>query len=631
MVLTDFSIRIRYFLFFLFISVVVLVHRVDVAAQTITTIAGGGTSTADGIPATSSYLSQPRTVVVDSKGIVYISYGWENRIRKVSVDGLVTTYAGNGSPGTSGDGGPASTAAIERSPVLIIDRNDNLYLGSDNRVRKIDTAGIITTVAGTGSNLIFGDGGPATSAGISGILGLAIDTFGNLYVCATNSYVRKIDKFGIINRFAGNGVVGFSGDGGPATAAQIGNYVHALTTDYMGNVYIADNGNRRIRRVDTAGIITTIAGNGTIICSGDGGPATAAGFGGMHGLHYESGSIFICDRDCQIIRQIDPYGVINTIAGTSGMTGYSGDGGPAIMALLNAPQRAFRRGGSPLYVAEAGNNVIRKIDLPNNSVYFTQGSTVAITVCGGELHTIDTLLRVFDADDQQPLTWSIAQQPAHGVLAAWHWAVSSTGVKTPIGTSYVPHAGYTGTDTFKVRITDGGAPDTMTIAVTVQSFPMPASITGPDTICVGDTVPFTASATGVWSSSASAAGITSGGVVTGISAGTAVISHAVSNVCGTAWAAQLLTIQGPPQCATGVAAVAAAGFTLFPNPTNGTFTVQLPQGGTALATITDVAGRTLSTRTITHNLPVTTTLPPGIYLIHLTTATGTWRSKLIIE
>jgi hypothetical protein len=205
------------------------------------------------------------------------------------------------------------------------------------------------------------------------------------------------------------------------------------------------------------------------------------------------------------------------------------------------------------------------------------------------------------------------------------------GVKTPIGTSYAPHTGYYGTDTFKVRITDGGTPDTITIAVTIEAFPTPAVLTGPDTLCIGESVPFTASATGVWSVASSTATVSSGGVVTGLSTGTAVVSYGVSNVCGTAWAAKVVTILGPPYCNMGVASVAPSGFTLSPNPSTGTFTVQLPQDGMALATITDVAGRTISTHVISHNMPINTALPPGIYILHITTPTGSWRSKLVIQ
>ena len=598
-------------------------------AQTITTIAGGGTSTADGVPATSVSFFQPYSAVQSYDGHIHTNDGMFYGTRIIDNGSIIWKFAGTGSLGYSGDGGPATAAIVGGVRKCTVDRIGRIYISVSGRLRVVDTSDIIHLFAGTGVLGYSGDGGPATAANIETPTGVALDTNGNIYFCASH-YIRKISPSGIITHFAGGLTPGFSGDGGPATAAQFNNILE-LSADLAGNLYLIDAGNFRVRKINSAGIVSTVAGNGSLTYTGDGGPATAAGLGtAPMGVAWSSGYLYVAQRNENVIRQIDPSGIITTIAGT-GASGYSGDGGPATAATFNGSRNLSRHGGGPLLVCEFGNSVIRKIDLPNNSVYFTQGSTVAITVCGGELHTIDTLLRVFDADDQQPLTWSIAQQPAHGVLAAWHWAVSSMSVKTPIGTSYAPHAGYTGTDTFKVRITDGGAPDTITIAVTVQSFPMPASITGPDTICVGDTVSFTASATGVWSSSASAAGITSGGVVTGISAGTAVISHAVSNVCGTAWAAQLLTIQGPPECATGVAAVAAAGFALFPNPTNGTFTVQLPHGGTAVATITDVAGRTLSTRTITHNLPVSTTLPPGIYLLHLTTATGTWRSKLIIE
>lgn len=597
-------------------------------AQTITTIAGGGTSVADGVPATSAYLPRPYSAVQAYDGRIHTNYNLFYGTGSIDNSNYIWRFSGTGALGFAGDGGPATAAVTGPVSKCAVDKWGRLYISAGNRIRRVDTNGIITTIAGTGVGVISGDGGPATAAGIELVTGIAFDTAGNTYI--TQAYnIRKISASGIITNYAGTGITGFSGDGGPATAAQL-HANHDIACDLSGNLYFIDSYNFRVRKVNSAGIISTFAGNGISGYSGDGGPATAAQIKNVTGITTSGRSVIISDTYFNVLRQIDEYGIITTIAGT-GMKGYSGDGGPATAATFWGPQCVSRHGGGPLYVGEGGNNVIRKIDLPNNTVYFTQGSTVAVTVCGGELHTIDTLLRVFDADDQQPLTWSIAQQPAHGVLAAWHWTVSDMGVKTPVGTSYAPHTGYYGTDTFKVRITDGGTPDTITIAVTIEAFPTPAVLTGPDTLCIGESAPFTASATGVWSVASSTATVSSGGVVTGLSTGMAVISYGVTNVCGTAWAAKVVTIMGPPYCNTGVASVAPSGFALSPNPSTGSFTMQLPQGSTAHATITDVAGRTVSNLVISHNTPINTVLPPGIYILHVTTPTGSWRSKLVIQ
>jgi hypothetical protein len=612
-----------------FLFLLLLFAVTNTYCQTITTIAGGGTGTADGIPATSSYMLQPYAVAQSYDGRIHFNDGFYYGTRLIDNNALMWKFSGTGVLGYSGDGGPATAADFTMVRKCAVDKWGRVYIAVGNRIRRVDTNGIITLWAGTGISGYSGDGGPATAAEFGMPIGLALDTIGNLYF-STTFYIKKITPSGIITHYAGGLTPGFSGDGGPATAAQFNNILE-LSADLSGNLYLIDAGNFRVRKINSAGVVSTVAGNGSLTYTGDGGPATAAGLGSAPmGVAWSSGYIYVAQRNENVIRQIDPSGIKTTIAGT-GAVGYSGDGGPATAATFNGSRNLSRHGGGPLLVCEAGNSVIRKIDLPNNPVYFTQGSTVAVTVCGGELHTIDTLLRVFDADDQQPLTWSIAQQPAHGVLAAWHWAVSDMGVKTPVGTSYAPHTGYYGTDTFKVRITDGGTPDTITIAVTIEAFPTPAVLTGPDTLCIGESVPFTASATGVWSVPSSTATVSSGGVVTGVSTGTAVVSYGVTNVCGTAWAAKVVTIMGPPYCNTGVASVAPSGFTLSPNPSTGTFTVQLPQGGTALATLTDVAGRTVGTHVVSHNTPIHSALPPGIYILHVTTPTGSWRSKLVIQ
>ena len=217
-------------------------------------------------------------MAVDASGNLYIADTGNNRIRKVSATGIITTVAGNGSAGYSGDGGPATSAQLDGPEGVAVDGSGNLYIADtcNNRIRKVSATGIITTVAGNGSAGYSGDGGPATSAQLSLPAGVAVDGSGNLYIADSgNNRIRKVSATGIITTVAGNGSPGYSGDGGPATSAQL-NQPAGVAVDASGNLYIADSSNNRIRKVSATGIITTVAGNGFDGYSGDGGPATSA-------------------------------------------------------------------------------------------------------------------------------------------------------------------------------------------------------------------------------------------------------------------------------------------------------------------------------------------------------------------
>jgi hypothetical protein len=227
-----------------------------------TTVAGGGyyLVLGDNGPATSAYLYDPGGVAVDSAGNVYIADGENNRLRKVS-NGVITTVAGNGTPGFSGDNGPATSAQLHDPARVAVDSAGNLYIADNNnyRIRKVSN-GAITTVAGNGTRGFSGDNIPATSAQFHDPFGVAVDSAGNLYIADSgNNRIRKVAN-GIITTVAGNGTPGFSGDNGPATSAQL-NGPAGVAVDSAGNLYIADGGNNRIRKVSN-GVITTVAGNG---------------------------------------------------------------------------------------------------------------------------------------------------------------------------------------------------------------------------------------------------------------------------------------------------------------------------------------------------------------------------------
>jgi uncharacterized protein (TIGR03437 family) len=351
---------------------------------TITTVAGsGGFASAgagfsgDGGPATSALMDSPYGVAVDSSGNLFIVDTRNSRIRKVSASGIITTVAGNGTAGSSGDGGPATSASLAPYGVAV-DSSGNLFIGDNSRIRKVSASGIITTVAGNYGCGFSGDGGPATSALLCSPGGIAVDGSGNLFIADTsNQRIRKISASGIITTVAGNGVVeagsfgnagGFSGDGGPATSASLNN-PGSVAVDSSGNLFIVDTNNNRIRKVSASGIITTVAGNGIIGFSGDSGPATSASFYYPSDVAVDGlGNLLIADPWNNRIRKVSSGGTITTVAGSGatgpGAGGFSGDGGPATSALLAQPFGVAVDGSGSLYVADTDNNRIREVPVP---------------------------------------------------------------------------------------------------------------------------------------------------------------------------------------------------------------------------------------------------------------------------
>src|SRR5439155_1238793 len=235
----------------------------------------------DGGTATSAQLAQPSGIAVDTAGNLYVADTRNQRVRKVTAGGVISTVAGNGTFGFSGDGGPATSAQLSTPDDVAVDAAGNLYVPDlgGQRVRKVTPSGVISTVAGNGTHGFSGDGGPATSAQLaffSGGSGVAVDVAGNLYISDNgNNRVRKVTADGVISTVAGNGTFGFSGDEGPATSAQL-NFPLGVAVDSAGNLYIADSDNTRRRKVTAGGVISTVAGNGTSGFSGGQGPATSA-------------------------------------------------------------------------------------------------------------------------------------------------------------------------------------------------------------------------------------------------------------------------------------------------------------------------------------------------------------------
>ena len=332
-------------------------------AQTISTVAGTGTRAGDGGPATGAQLHAPSGVFVDAAGNLFIADGSNNRIRKVDPAGTISTVAGTGTAGFSGDGGPATGAQLNAPFGVFVDAAGNLFIADagNSRIRKVDPAGTISTVAGTGTAGFSGDGGPATGAQLNHSVGVFVDAAGNLFIAdGSNNRIRQVDPAGTISTVAGTGVTGFSGDGGPATGAQF-HSPSGVFVDAAGNLFIADGGNHRIRKVAPAGTISTVAGTGVGGVSGDGGTATGAQLSPFGVFVDAAGNLFIADRSNNRIRKVDPAGTISTVAGT-GTAGFSGDGGPATGAQLNAPFGVFVDAAGNLFIADAGNSRIRKVD-----------------------------------------------------------------------------------------------------------------------------------------------------------------------------------------------------------------------------------------------------------------------------
>ncbi|WP_247235536.1 leucine-rich repeat domain-containing protein [Telluribacter sp. SYSU D00476] len=331
------------------------------AQYTINTYAGTGTNgfSGDGEAATAAMISNIQGVAVDGAGNLYLADQGNNRIRKVSTSGIITTIAGTGTYSYSGDGGPATEATIREPQGIAVDGAGNLYFADGGtRIRKVSTSGIITTVAGSEFNGCSVDGTYSTEAMLNPV-GVTVDGAGNLYIASHScSRISKVSADGIITTVAGNGNIGYSGDGGPATEAMLSN-VHGVTVDGAGNLYIVDG--TRIRKVSTSGIITTIAGNGTNGYSGDGGPATEAMIGYAYGIAVDgAGNLYISDQGIYRIRKVSTSGIITTIAGT-GNIGYSGDGGPATEATIGQSAGLAVDGAGNLYLSDASNRRIRKI------------------------------------------------------------------------------------------------------------------------------------------------------------------------------------------------------------------------------------------------------------------------------
>jgi hypothetical protein len=350
---------------------------------TIATVVGSGPGNVetggfggDGGPASRAVINQPTSFAIDRAGNL-IFCDWNARIREVDgKSGVITTIAGMGSAGYSGDDGPAVKATLGGPGDLAIDAASNIYFADvyNHRVRKISAeTGMISTIAGTGSEIVSGDGKPAVEAGIGFIAGIAVDASGDVYFGSCGDRVRKIEAAtGIITTVAGGHGSYASVDGQLANVSSL-DQPEGFAFDREGNLFIAARGEQRVRKVSGAGIITTVAGSTSGFdagimgmwayepgFSGDGGPATAAALNDPSAIALDdAGNLYISDTMNYRIRRVDAItGEIRTIAGT-GVKGFSGDGGPAIKAQITTPSGIFAASDGRIYFGDLFNHRIR--------------------------------------------------------------------------------------------------------------------------------------------------------------------------------------------------------------------------------------------------------------------------------
>ncbi|MBK1642895.1 hypothetical protein CKO12_13660 [Chromatium okenii] len=362
----------------------------------ITTVAGTGVAgySGDGGLATKAQLNQPIRITIGSEGSLYINDSSNNRLRRVSPDGIINTIAGNGILGDSGDGGLAINAKLYGGFGVAVTPDGVIYIAQDsytspfNRIRKIGKDGIISAFAGTGIPGYSGDGGSALLARMFSPSGLALGSDGSLYISISrNDAIRRVSPDGIITTVVGTGVHSYSGDKGPAIKATLGHPQEiSFTSD--GSLLITDGDNFRVRRVTTDGIINTVSGSGSRGYSGDGGPATSAAFNYVWGVaSAQNGVFYVGDHANCRVRKVNSDGIVSTIAG-NGICGYGGDGGPATQAMITQPDSLAVDKQGNLYIADRYNHAIRRVSASLPGISLTD--LVIASKNGSEAYQFDS-------------------------------------------------------------------------------------------------------------------------------------------------------------------------------------------------------------------------------------------------
>jgi gliding motility-associated-like protein len=465
----------------------------NITAQIITTVAGNGTfgNSGTGGPATSAQLTDIFGICPGPSGEIYISSSFYNVVKVVSSAGIISDFAGNTVLGYSGDGGPALAAKLYHTSELYIDQAGNMYIGDQNAdaIRKVNTAGIITTWARNLSQptgTYTGDGGPVSLATFGSITGITGDQAGNIYLAdGYYNVIRKVNSAGIITTIVGNGTTGYSGDGGPATQAQL-NRPQDIAIDNAGNLYIPEEMNGTVRKVDNAGIITTIAGTGTVGITGDGGLATQAQLRYPRSVAVDNaGNVYVVETGNYKIRKIDNAGIITTFAGT-GTYGYSGDGGPAINAQFGLlDQIRFDNAGNMLIAHDSYHYVVRKIIMCATAVINQHPAPVTLCNTGNASFTATVT-------NNTGLQWQLNNGSGWNNIndnATYSGAVTSTLTISGVTTAF---------DQYNYRCVATNTcgdiySSAATLNVTTPTTPQVSINASATTVCVGTGIQFTAS------------------------------------------------------------------------------------------------------------------------------------------
>lgn len=651
--------------------------------QTIATVAGNYTTgadyTGDGGAATAATLNAPNDVVKDAAGNMYIADYNNNVIRKVNIGGIISTFAGTGTAGSTGDGGPATAATLNGPWGLAMDAAGNLYVSDYNnyKIRKITPGGVISTYAGTGTAGSAGDGGPATAAEIYRAVGICMDASNNLYIADSwNHKIRKVSAAGTMSTVAGNGTSGYSGDGAAATAAKL-NYPYDVVVTTTGKVYIADYSNYVVREVTiSTGNIATIAGNNSYGYSGDGSIPYLAQLSHPMGLAIDpsESKLYISDHENSRIRMVKMPPNILTYAG-NGTGGYSGDGSAANAAKIKQSSGLFCDNNGNLYIADRFNQVIRMVTpvayTISGATSMCAGTTSTLTpsVSGASWFSSNTAVATVDiasgvvtavapgtatihyTDETgyghvvvtvnaallaitgtttlcQGANTTLSNPTSGGTWTSGNTAIATAGAGTGVITGVAA-----GTSVISYSV--GGC--NVTTIVTVSPLANAGTISGTNNVCEANTVTLANTATGgTWSSSnITTATISATGLVTGVAAGTVTISYAATNSCGTNYATYAFTVNACPAYAT-TPGVITEGISVMPNPSTGNevwIDLHTALDEPAVVVITDVTGVCVRTMTMSTNTKEQMHLdvPAGIYFISATTAHRHYVTKIILN
>ena len=664
--------KLRYSLVF----IVFFFSGIVCKAQVITTIAGDGTagSAGDGGAATAARVAAPYGNAVDNNGNVYIADYGSAKVRRISRSGIITTFAGNGVFAYTGDGGPATAASIDEVVAVATDASHNVYIADAHSrvVRKVDASGIISTYAGNGTSGYSGDGLAATAAQLSLPLGVATDNAGNVYIAdGFNNVIRKVNSAGVISTFAGTGAAGYAGDGFAASTAAL-RLPQSVGTDNSGNVYIGDAGNHVIRKVDASGIIYTIAGSGSAGYTGDGGPAITASISGGDGVAVDGmGNLFIADAQNNVIRKVDAAGIITTVAGNgfgagggSFSGGYTGDGGLADSAELNAPAGVAIDAIGNLYIADHDNNAIRKVSAISGATHICIGGTVTlhVPVAGGVWAS--TLPSVANVGSMSGVVTGVGAG-----TAVIYYSIGSDTAATTVYVNATPTAGIiSGTDSAcvgtNILVTEtmpGGrwslsntsalltgqkvsasasCKDTVlytviyTCGAATAQFPVTfiqanaGTITGPHIVCLGDTLILTDTAAGgVWTADDPArATMVAPGVVKTIAPGGTDVSYSVVTTIPGCSDVAFFSFRIDTSAHCHQVAVTSVPTTdretkIYPNPSDHIFNLEMsPINDPRTITLCDMYGRAVMTTTVAAKATKTelnVNAPAGVYMLRI--------------